>query len=168
MRLKNGSKGAWIALLAAVLDQVSKAAVRNYPCTQLATGYGALWEIPGVVAVRHTQNTGMAFSMFSGSGLALTVATALLIGGLMAWLLFRHDQPKGMRIGLWLMVGGGLGNLYDRIVYGYVTDFIELLFVRFAVFNLADVFICIGAGVAFLFAILDERKRGSEHERTAD
>lgn len=166
MKLKNGSKGAWIALLAAVLDQATKSIVRNDARSNLLISAVQIWEWPGVVAIRRaTQNTGVAFSMFSGGGLAVSVATALLIAGLIAWLLVKDDQPRGMRTGLWMMVGGGMGNLYDRIVYGSVTDFIEPLFVRFAVFNLADVLICVGAAVAFLFAFLDERKKEKDHER---
>lgn len=142
----------WIAAAAAVTDQISKAAVRRLnPDLNLG----------GLFAIRMTHNTGAAFSMFSGSGLFLTVSTALLIAAVALWLVARPSaQPKWARVGFWLLVGGGLGNLYDRIVYGAVTDFIHPLFVRFAVFNIADVAIVAGAFLAAGAFYIDEYRRG--------
>lgn len=145
----------WIAAAAAVIDQITKAAVRA----------GMSFRLDGIFAVRLTHNTGAAFSMFSGSGLALTLVTALMIAALAGWLIARPASlSKWTRTGLWLVVGGGLGNLYDRIVYGAVTDFIQLLFVRFAVFNVADIAICTGAFLAALALYTDEKRKESAHE----
>ena len=156
MQSKRGCSGVWIAALAAAADQLSKAAVRGG------------WEpalLPGVVAVRPTVNTGMAFSMLSGNGLLLTVCTAALVALVAGWLILSgKPQPTGLRTGLWLIVGGGLGNLIDRIAFGHVIDFIELEFIRFAVFNVADIAVCIGAAVAAISVILDERRKEHPHE----
>ena len=141
MRSKRGFRGWWIALAAALADRLTKLLAAGAPG-------GAL--VPGVVDLRPVQNRGMAFSMLSGQTLALTVFTALLIAGLVGWLVARPDAPRLARAGLWLIVGGGLGNLYDRLATGSVTDFIELAFVRFAVFNLADACICVGAALVVL------------------
>lgn len=146
----------WIAAAAAVIDQIAKAAVRR----------GTSLEVDGLFAVRHTQNTGAAFSMLKGTGLLLTVGTALVIAALAGWLIARPDAlPKWARWGMWLIVGGGLGNLYDRIVYGAVTDFIELRFVRFAVFNLADIAIVCGAILVAAAIFIDEKRKEAAHER---
>ena len=154
MRLRRGCSGLWIAALAAALDRISKAAV-------LAGGAQPL-EWPGVVAIRRTFNSGVAFSLFSGGGAWTAAATALIVCGLAAWLLLRPDGcPHGMRAGLWLIVGGGAGNLYDRVAYGRVIDFIELQFVDFAVFNVADVAICAGAALAAIAYILAERRKAA-------
>lgn len=168
MQLKRGCSGAWIAVLAAVVDQVSKAVVRGLAAhrSTLLSSVDAwrLWQLPGVAAIRVTENTGMAFSLLSGSTALLTVFSTLLIGALVGWLVARpQSQSRLLRAGLWLIVGGGLGNLYDRFVYGRVTDFIELLFMRFAIFNLADAFICIGAFIAALALLRDERKKELPH-----
>ena len=141
MRSKRGFRGWWIALAAALADRLTKLLAAGAPG-------GAL--VPGIIDLRPVQNRGMAFSMLSGQTLALTVFTALLIAGLVGWLVARPDAPPLARAGLWLIVGGGLGNLYDRLATGSVTDFIELAFVRFAVFNLADVCICVGAAQVVL------------------
>lgn len=146
----------WIAAAVAVIDQIAKAVVRRMD-TPVRLG--------NLLAFRLTQNTGVAFSMFSGSGIGLILLTALLIAALAGWLIARPDaQPKWMRAGLWMIAGGGLGNLYDRIVYGSVTDFIELLFIRFAVFNVADIAICAGAAIAAVALLIDERRKESSHE----
>lgn len=156
MQLKRGCSGVWIAALAVAADQISKALVVRGGATTL---------LPGIVAIHPTVNTGMAFSMLSGSGLLLTILTAALVAVLAGWLILsKRPQPSGLRAGLWLIVGGGLGNLIDRIAFGHVIDFIELEFIRFAVFNVADVAVCIGAAVAAISVILDERRKEHPHE----
>ena len=152
MRLKQGCKGIWIALAAALADRLSKVAV-----AKLAHGRGAL--IPGLVNLRPVVNRGMAFSMLSGQGLLLAALTAVIVMAVTAWLLMKPDAPAAQRAGLWLIVGGGLGNLYDRVTAGVVSDFIELAFVRFAVFNVADICICVGAALTVIGAWAAERHR---------
>ena len=147
----------WIAAAVAVIDQVTKAIVRSNAFSL---------RVNGLFAIRLTHNTGAAFSMLSGSGLALLIGTALVIAALTGWLIAKPDAlPKWARVGMWMIVGGGLGNLYDRIAYGAVTDFIELLFVRFAVFNAADIAIVCGAFLAAAAIFIDEKRRETAHER---
>lgn len=106
----------------------------------------------------------MAFSLLSSGGWALTAFTAVLVALLAGWLMLsKKPQPAGLRAGLWLIVGGGLGNLYDRAVYGHVIDFIHLDFVRFAVFNVADIAVCIGAAVVVASVLLSERGKEPGH-----
>ena len=153
MGLKRGFRGWWIALLAALLDRLTKLLVaRLYPRG------GAL--IPGLLNLRPVENRGVAFSMLSGKGLGLVLFTAALIAGLVAWLVAHPDAPTLLRTGLWLIAGGGLGNLYDRLAMGSVSDFLELAFMRFAVFNVADVCICVGAGLVLLGSLTGDRKDG--------
>lgn len=157
MQSKRGCSGVWIAALAVAADQISKAlVVRSGRETAL---------LPGMVAIHPTANTGMAFSMFSGNGLLLTILTVALVAVLAGWLILsKRSQPSGLRTGLWLIIGGGLGNLIDRIAFGHVIDFIELEFIHFAVFNVADMAICIGAAITAISVILDERRKEHPHE----
>lgn len=156
MRLRRGCRGWWIALIAAAVDRLTKAAVQRLPAWA-----GAL--VPGLVNLHPVQNRGIAFSMLSGQGLWPALLTLLLAAAVTGWLVARPDAPKPLRAGLWLIVGGGLGNLYDRLVYGYVIDFIEPAFVRFAVFNVADVCICAGAALAMLGLLIGERRGRKNH-----
>ena len=157
MKLKSACSGAWIALLAAAVDRVGKSLMLRHEPGEIVR------VLPGIVQFRRTANTGMAFSLFSENGAALTILTAVLIAAVVAWLSIRpEEQPQAVRAGLWRMAGGGLGNLYDRLVYGSVIDFIDPIFVRFAVFNPADAFICVGAALAFVALLRDERRRARD------
>jgi len=160
MQLRRGCRGWWIALLVAAADRVTKAAVVRFwdRPRLLDRTFEAL--IPGVVNVKLATNRGMAFSLLSGHGLGLTLLTALLLAAVIAWLVSKPDEQRLLRTGLWLIVGGGLGNLFDRVMRGYVVDFIELAFVRFAVFNVADACICVGALLAVIGAVLGDRAHG--------
>ena len=75
-----------------------------------------------------------------------------------------------MQAALILMLGGGLGNLIDRVLNGAVVDYLNLLFMRFAVFNFADICVCVGAGLLVLYIFLDDlrashSKDGSTQEQ---
>ena len=155
MRLRRGCNGIIWLMLALALDRITKGMARGMPLpVQL---------IPGVVSVHSLRNSGMAFSMLSGHFWLLTVFTALLIAGILFYLLSRPGEPPLLRAGLWLIAGGGLGNLFDRVTTGAVIDFIRLDFVDFAIFNLADVCICAGAALVLLGAWRAEREKGRSH-----
>ena len=155
MRIREGCRGVWIALAAVLCDRLGKLAAAKLP-------NGVVRLIPGVVNLRRVENRGIAFSLLSGQGLALILLTALVVAALVVWLLARPEAPRLTRAGLWLIVGGGLGNLYDRVAYGAVSDFIDLAFVRFAVFNVADICICVGAALVVLGAWRKERRGNSD------
>ena len=102
--------------------------------------------IPGVVRLRYVENTGAAFSMFSGHPWLLGVLSLLIIvGGFL--FLRKKTLPVLAMTGLMMMLGGAAGNMADRFLTGFVPDMIELLFVRFAIFNVADSFLCIGCAL---------------------
>ncbi len=102
--------------------------------------------IPGIVRLRYAENTGAAFSMFSGHPWLLGVLSLLIIAG--AFLFLRKKNiPAPAMTGLMMMLGGAVGNMADRFATGFVPDMIELLFVRFAIFNVADSFLCIGCAL---------------------
>ena len=151
MQLRRRCRGWWIALLAALADRLTKRLAAGL------AGGGPL--IPGILNLRPVENRGIAFSMLSGQGALLAILTVALIAGLLAWLILRPEAPGLLRAGLWLVAGGGLGNLYDRLTAGSVSDFLELAFVRFAVFNVADVCICLGAALAVIGSWRAEVKR---------
>lgn len=157
----------WIVPLVLIADRITKVlAVSLAQSDPLVSYTPAVALVPGVLNIRYVRNTGVAFSMFSGGGIWLVIFTVALIAGLLAWLFVRADEPKLFRTGLWLIVAGGLGNLYDRLAYGYVIDFLEFDFVNFAIFNVADACICIGAGVAALSILMDEiRTRGKNAQK---
>ena len=155
MRLKQGCRFWWLTLPVVAIDRLCKRAV----AAALAPS-GVRAVIPGVLSWAYTENSGAAFSMLSDRAPWLLIAlTAALILAIAVFLLTHPDEPALERAGLWLIAGGGLGNLWDRIAFGQVIDFIRLDFVRFAIFNPADVFVCVGAGLVTLSVILTERRK---------
>lgn len=154
MRFRKGCRLWWLLLPVIALDRVTKRAA----AAALAPG-GVKTALPGLLSWAYTENRGAAFSLFSGRSLLLILLTLALIAGLLIYLLRHEDNPAPERAGLWLVAGGGLGNLWDRLVYGCVIDFIRLDFVNFAVFNVADVFVCAGALLVALSALKSEAGR---------
>ena len=163
MRLRRGCSGAWIALLAAAADRATKALALRACGDGGPLGCSARPLVTGVLNLNVTRNTGVAFSGLSGRE-TLVIALALLLNAaVIGWLIARPDAPKGARAGLWLIAGGGLSNLYDRLRWGCVIDFLEPAFVRFAIFNVADMCICCGAALAFIALLRAQRREGAEH-----
>ena len=128
----------WIAAAAVIVDQAVK-----WACMSLTR---QVTVIPGVLALNYTENTGMAFSLFSGRAWLLGVVSAVcIIGG---WLTLRKYQLGTLsKVGAMLMLGGAVGNMIDRFLRGYVVDMFEALFVRFAIFNVADVALTVGTAL---------------------
>jgi signal peptidase II len=114
-----------------------------------------------MLALFRTYNEGIAFSFMAGAPVVLLVLFTLAIVGFVVWL-WRSTEPARFfaHLGYGLIVGGALGNLIDRAVYGHVVDYIHFYTESwsFAVFNLADAFITIGAGAIILDEILHWRR----------
>ena len=105
--------------------------------------------IPHVLGVHGTKNTGMAFGFLSGKPLLLAAFTVLVLIGLFLYLRGR-TLPFMEALGLGLLIGGALGNLFDRLAYGYVIDMLEPLFMPLFIFNVADAGITVGAGLLMI------------------
>ena len=117
---------------------------------------GAMPFIPHVVELRFVLNQGMAFSLLSGKQLFLIIATSAALLAVAYGLFFRSRGKYLQQAALVLVLGGGIGNLIDRVLNGEVVDYINLLFMRFAVFNFADICVCVGVALWVLVIFLDE------------
>ena len=125
---------------------------------------GAMPLIPHVVELWFVLNQGMAFSLLSGRQLFLIVATSAALILVAYWLLFRSRNDRLQQAALILVLGGGIGNLIDRVLNGEVVDYINLLFMRFAVFNFADICVCVGVALWVLVIFLGELHSGDAKE----
>ena len=123
---------------------------------QVLEPVGAMPLIPHVVELRFVLNPGMAFSLLSGKQLFLIAATGAALLLVAYWLFFRSRGRKLQQAALILVLGGGIGNLLDRVLNGEVVDYINLLFMRFAVFNFADICVCVGVALWVLVILLEE------------
>jgi signal peptidase II len=139
----------WIAPAAFLADRGVKLLWDRIPA-------GGRVLIPGILGLYPARNTGMAFSLFSGSPWIPGVLGILVTAA--ALLLLRGRTLRGMTAaGLMMMLGGAAGNLTDRLLTGSVPDMFELLFVRFAVFNLADACLVAGCGLVIIDLFTGDR-----------
>jgi len=145
---------AFFSVLIVVVDQIAK----YLTVTHIALGEVIpFWD--GVFHFTYLQNTGMAFSMFEGGRwffLVLTVvALALMIAAVAKkWVV----HPTG----LWALAaiaGGAIGNLIDRVCLGFVVDMIEVEFMDFAVFNVADSFVVCGAVLLVIYTFFFDKPK---------
>ena len=117
--------------------------------------------IPGVLGLRYAENRGAAFSMLSGMPWMLGLASLVII--LAVFFFVRGKKLRTMTVtGLMMMFGGAAGNMLDRFIHGFVPDMIEVLFVEFAVFNVADTFLCIGCGLVILQLLSAGKRTGDQ------
>ncbi|MEQ1916896.1 MAG: signal peptidase II [Gallionella sp.] len=151
----------WLALsaLVIILDQISKLYISSH------FEYGENLPVLSVFSLVLWHNTGAAFSFLSDfGGLQRWLFSFIALGASawIVWLLRKHAQQTLFAFGLSMILGGALGNLIDRIAYGYVIDF--LLFhwdaYIFPAFNLADSAITCGAGM-LIWDSFTEKKHGT-------
>jgi signal peptidase II len=144
-----------IAVLVAVADQIAKAVVlRTLPLGEAGTV--PLW--PGTFHLTHVHNRGAAFSLLEGR-LGLILAAGILISAGIVATERRANGKLPVLIGtaLALPLGGAIGNLIDRVRFGYVVDFLDFRLIHFPVFNLADSAITIGIALLILCSLIPEK-----------
>lgn len=109
--------------------------------------------IPGVLALTGAKNTGMAMGLFAGHPVLLVLLSVVLIAICLYFL--RSYRITGLAaVSISLIAGGAIGNALDRVFLGYVIDMIEVLFIDFYIFNVADIGVVCGAflcGFSLLF-----------------
>ena len=114
--------------------------------------------IPGVLNLTYITNDGAAFGSFDQHRWVFLILSTVAIVAILVFLFWKKPQDKLLLASLILITGGGIGNMIDRICLGYVIDFLD--FCAFPnlwmwIFNVADAFVCVGAGLLALWMILD-------------
>lgn len=150
------------ALLTIILDQLSKAVIVREIGPDAARH--AIDILPGLRFV-FVRNTGSAFGLFQGQGSILTVLTFVALGFLAIFFYRNARRDPLIALALGLQIGGAIGNLIDRIRYGYVVDFIRVP--NWPTFNVADSAITIGT-VLLVYALLFREGRQREAQPRAD
>ncbi len=137
-------KYAFLPVVLVILDQITKVWARN----QLAGGnVVVVWN--KVLSFAYVENRGAVWGMFQGKYNILAIISALIIIGI---LYVMYKMPDTMRylplyLTFLLIISGAIGNLIDRVIFGFVTDFIRVDFIDFPVFNVADIFVTVSAFV---------------------
>lgn len=112
---------------------------------------GSIAVIPGLFTLRYSENRGVAFGLFQNGTVFFAITTSIVIILFVILLIKNYKKSKLFSVSAALIIGGGLGNLFERIVYGYVTDYLSLSFFS-PICNFADY--CITAGTVCLIVYL--------------
>lgn len=154
----------WLIIIAGVvfLDQLTKwLTVINLDLRESIT------VIDGFFSFTYVQNKGAAFSMLSNHRWVFMTISTVAIVALSIYLWKKRKDSKLLGVALSFIIGGGIGNMVDRTILGYVIDFLDFIIgrdanghpIHFAIFNIADTFVCVGVGLFALYIILDEFKQ---------
>ena len=150
-----------IGVALAAIDQIIK-----YFIVSELKPVGTVNVLGDVFKLTYVENRGVAFGMFSGMQWVFILLTSALLAAIIFYMFKKRPKSKFFYITVALIIGGGIGNLIDRVRLGYVIDYIEPLFVDFAVFNFADCLITVGAALMVVWAIRGTTRKKSRKETT--
>ena len=152
----------WYAIVA-ILILIADQGLKYWVTVNIALDTGHVTLIPGVLELTNIHNNGAAFSMLEHAPHWIFIIFTLVFAAIAVFCL-RRNVVHG-KVGRWsvvLVLAGAVGNCIDRILSGYVVDMFNFLFVRFAVFNLADVFIVVAGITLCLHVIFYRGDDGAE------
>lgn len=139
----------FICVIALVfIDQLSK-----WIAVISLEGKTSFYLIRGFLRFSYVENRGAAFGMLENNRWIFLVLSTLTIVCLIAFMVVSKPKSKLERVGLALILAGGIGNMIDRVILGYVIDFIDFYTIWNYVFNIADSCICIGVAVIIIYVI---------------
>ncbi len=144
----------FIAIVAFVVDQISKWSVSAY----MDIGQKVPL-IPGVIQLTSIRNRGAAFGILQNQRLLFLLVTIIVLIGIIFYLRKIYRGQKFLAYALALIFGGALGNFVDRALHGEVVDMLELTFIHYPVFNMADVFITSGVVMVLIDSIRASRTK---------
>ena len=113
-----------------------------------------LWQ--NVFHLTYVRNTGAAFSMLSGLRLFLIVLPIVVIVAIIIYIFVKKPQNRWLLLSFSMIISGGIGNLIDRIRLGYVIDFLDFRLINFPVFNIADIWVTLGAAIFICTLLLSK------------
>ena len=146
-----------------ILDQLTKWLSIKYLMT-----VGTVPIIKNVLHLTYVENTGAAFGMLKDHRWVFIIVSTVAILAFIAYLYLGHADSALSGIAFAMIISGGIGNMIDRIALGYVVDFIDFRLINFAVFNGADSFVCVGAGLLILALILEIAKESKKAKNNAN
>lgn len=146
----------------AVLDQIIKYFVSVY-----IQPVGSVSVIDNIFKITYVENRGVAFGMFSDMRWFFIILTSVLIISIIVFMFKKRPQSKMFYISSALIIGGGIGNLIDRIFYGYVIDYLSVSFFP-PVCNFADYCITVGTVLFLVYVLFFSNFSKSDKERSID
>lgn len=149
----------WIILIIGIvfLDQLSK-----WLTVAKLDLYETFPVIKDVFHFTYVRNEGAAFGILKDHRWVFLVVSTVAIIALSVLLWKKKNESKLMCVSVCFIVGGGIGNMIDRLSLGYVVDFLDFRIINYPIFNIADSFVCVGVALFALYVILDEVKEHRE------
>ncbi|WP_139904250.1 signal peptidase II [Clostridium thermarum] len=145
-----------IIILGFILDRVTKILSINH-----LKDSKDITVIKNFFEFQYVENRGAAFGIFQGRQYLLSIITSIVIIGVIVYLIKNRQKSKLLNISLAMIIGGALGNLYDRIIYNYVVDFISWHYkdvYYWPNFNIADILVVVGTALLALYIIKDVKE----------
>ena len=124
--------------------------------------------IKGFLSLYYTENTGAAFSIFRDQALLLVCLPIAMLIGIVIYVFVVRSKNPFFLTGVSLILGGGIGNLIDRISKGYVVDFLRFDFVDFPIFNFADTFVFMGTVLLLFYCFFTKEGREIGSRKASD
>ena len=118
--------------------------------------------IKDALHLTYAENPGAAFGMLANNRWVFLIISTLAILAMAFYLFSGLSEGRLAGIALSMLIAGGIGNMIDRLALGYVVDFIDFRLIDFAIFNGADSFVCVGAGLLILALLRDIIREGKE------
>lgn len=151
-----------IAAAAVFLDQITKFLV-----VQNISEGASVEGIRGVFRLTYIENKGAAFGILSEHRWVFMILSVIAIAAILFYLWREKPESILARLALGMILGGGIGNMIDRVLRGAVIDFVDVELIRFPyIFNVADAFVCVGCVLLILYLILSEVQ--SKKKKQAD
>ena len=145
------------------IDQITKIIVSNFMSLDQHTTF-----IPYFIRLHYVRNDGAAFGILSNARWVFIVISIIALAAMIFILIKTTEKHILFTISLSFFIGGGIGNMIDRLVYGEVVDFFEFTFVKFAIFNVADIFITFGAIIFGVYMIFFDNIFNSGNKKETD
>lgn len=159
--MKKSAFWTGLAVLMVALDQITKVLASAF-----LKGNGTKTIIPYLIDFYYTTNDGAAFSSFSGQRVLLIALPIVMIIALLIALYKFNKKGILFTLSIIMIVSGGIGNLIDRCIFGYVVDFISFSFMNFPIFNVADIFVTVGAALFIVYIIFfDDNKKSDVSDK---
>ena len=144
-----------------LLDQITKILALQHLAP---VGSLPLWE--NVLHLTYVENTGAAFGMLKDHRWVFLVISTVALGGMIVYMFLNKTKLPLETTAVAFIVGGGIGNMIDRLTRGFVVDFVDVKCIPHwnYIFNVADIFVCVGCGLFILYVLLFETKSKKAEE----
>ena len=147
----------WILIISILIDQISKLLVSNIKEVMVI--------IPNILKFEYIENYGGVFGIMQGSNIIMAVISFVICIAISVYIIKAKKEKQKIPVAWYLILAGGIGNLIDRIIRGYVVDFIATPFI--ATFNIADSLVVIGTFWILLKEVIEIKNKNKEEKNGA-